>query len=72
MQHYYGKKACQKLNILFRIAFSFDQRRLIMNSFITFRFSNCSIVCMFHSRKLNERINRIYERALRIVCKTIS
>ena len=65
------KKASQKLNALSRIAscMTFDQRRLILNSFITSHFSYCPIVRMFHSRKLNERINHIHERVLRIVYK---
>ena len=65
------KKTSQKLNALSRIAscMTFDQRRLILNSFITSHFSYCPIVWMFHSRKLNERINHIHERALRIVYK---
>ena len=46
---------------------TFDQRTLILNSFITSHFSYCPIVWMFHSRKLNERIDHIHERALRIV-----
>ena len=48
---------------------TFDQRRLTLNSSITSQFSYCPIVWMFHSRKLNERINHIHERALRIVYK---
>ena len=49
---------------------AFDQRTLIWNSFITSHFSYCPIVsAMFHSRKVNERINHIYESALRIVYK---
>ena len=48
---------------------AFDQRRLILNSFITSHFSCCLIVWMCHNRKLNERINHIQERALRVVCK---
>ena len=65
------KKASQKLNALSRIAscMTFDQRRLILNSFITSHFSYCLIVWMFHSRKLNERIDHIHERALRIFYK---
>ena len=64
------KKASQKLNALSRIAsrMTFDQRRMILNPFMTY-FSYCPIVWMFHSRKLNERINHIHERALRIVYK---
>ena len=65
------EKASQKLNALSRIAscMAFDQRRLILNSFIASHFSYCPIVWMFHSTKLNERINQIHERALRIVSK---
>ena len=48
---------------------TFDQRRLILNSFIRSHFPNCPIVWMFHSRNLNERINHIHKRALRIVYK---
>ena len=66
-----SKKAGQKLNALSRIAscMTFDQRRIILNSFITSDSPYCPIVWMFHSRKLNERINHIHERALRIVYK---
>ena len=65
------KKASQKLNALSRIAscVKFDQRRLILNSIITSHFSYCLVVWMFHSRKLNGRINHIHERALRIIYK---
>ena len=31
------------------------------------RFSHCPIVWMFHSRRLNNRINNIHNRALRII-----
>ena len=40
-----------------------------MKSFILTQFSYCPLVWMFHSRKLNNRINSIHERALRIVYK---
>jgi len=65
------KKASQKLNALCRLAYSmtFHQRKLIMNSFILCHFSYCPLIWMFHSRKLNERINKIHERALRVVYK---
>ena len=45
---------------------NFDQRRLIMNSFVICHFSYCPVVWMFHSRKLNARINNLM-RALRVV-----
>ena len=44
-----------------------EQRRLIMNSFIICNFSYCPAVWMFHCRKLNAHINRLHERALRVV-----
>ena len=68
------KKASQKLNALSRIAscMTFDQRRLILNSFIASHFSYCPIVWMLHSRKLNERINHIHLRTLRIGYKDFS
>ena len=40
-----------------------------MNAFITSRFSYCHLVWMFHSRTLNNQINKIHEKALRLVCK---
>ena len=38
-----------------------------MKAFISSEFGYCPLVWMFHSRKLNNRINRLHERALRIV-----
>ena len=65
------KKASQKLNALSRLASSmnFKRRRLIMNSFVICHFSYCPVVWIFHSRKLNARINRLHERALLVVYK---
>ena len=40
-----------------------------MNAFITSQFGYCPLVWMFHSREMNNRINRIHERSLRIVYK---
>ena len=42
-------------------------RKTILKSFILSQFGYCPLVWMFHSRKLNDRINRLHERALRIV-----
>ena len=38
-----------------------------MTSFILSQFGYCPLVWMFHSRQLNNRINNIHERALRLV-----
>ena len=66
------KKASQKLNALSRVAYQldFNQRKLLMNAFITSQFSYAPVVWMFHSRKQNHHINRIHERALRVVYKS--
>ena len=65
------KKASQKLNALLRVVCSltFPQRKLLLNVFITSQFPYIPIVWMFHSRKLNHRINNIHERAFRLVYK---
>ena len=48
---------------------NFEHRRLIINSFVICDFSYCTVTWMFHSRKLNARINRLHERALQVVYK---
>ena len=45
------------------------KRRVIMNAFITSQFYYCPSVWMFHSRTLNNRINKIDEKALRLPYK---
>ena len=37
-----------------------------MKSFVTSQFSYCPLIWMFHSRRLNNKINSIHERALKI------
>ena len=38
-----------------------------MKAFIASEFGYCPLVWMFHSRKLNSRLNELHEKALRIV-----
>ena len=45
----------------------FEQKKRMVNSFATSHFSYCPLVWMFHSRRLNNRINHIHEWALRII-----
>ena len=45
------------------------KRRILMNAFIISQFSYSPLVWMFHSRTLNNRINKTHEKALRIVYK---
>ena len=43
------------------------QRRSIMKAFICSQFGYCPLVWIFHSRKINTRINSLHERVLRVV-----
>ena len=40
-----------------------------MKAFIESHFAYCPLIWMFHSRSLNNKINRLHERALRLVYK---
>ena len=51
------KKASQK----------FDKRKDLMGAFFVSQFSYSPLVWMFHSRKLNKKINELHYRALRMV-----
>ena len=65
------KKASQKLHALARVSRYMDkpQLELTMTSFVMSHFSYCPLVWMFHDRKSNNKINKIHERALRIIHK---
>ena len=58
------KKATQKLYALERIA---QYMSIKQNTFIKSQFSYSLLTWMFHSRKSNNRINRIHESALRTI-----
>ena len=64
-------KASQKLHALSRVRnfMTLKQAKIILKTFILSHFGYCPLVWMFHSRKLNRRINRLHERALRITYK---
>ena len=65
------KTVSTKLHDLARVSniMSRDKLRLLMKAFIESQFSYCPLVSMFHSRTLNNRINRLHERGLRMVYK---
>ena len=71
MLNLFLEKASQKLNALSRLASSlkFEQLKLLLNAFFTSQFFYILVICMFYSRKLNNRINHIHERVLRLVYK---
>ena len=62
-------KASQKLHALARVRnyMNVKQSKILMKTFILSHFGYCPLVWMIHSRSLNNRINRIHERALRLV-----
>ena len=59
----------QKLNALARITkfASPFQRKTLLNSFIKSQFLCCPLIWMFTSKALNQKINRIHEKSLRLV-----
>ena len=61
-------KVSRKIKALGRIAnyMSLEKRRIVMKIFIESQFNYCPLIWMFHSRTIN-KINRLHERALRIV-----
>ena len=62
-------KVSQKLHALSRIGHLMppNRRKDIVNAFVLSQFGYCPLVWMFHSRELNNRINNLHKRALRIV-----
>ena len=65
------KKVSLKLHALARISnfMSQNKLRLLLKAFIESQFGYCPLVWMFHSRSLNNRINSLHKRALRLVYK---
>ena len=63
------KKASQKLHALARITYhmDFEKRRSLMKALVINQFTYCPFIWIFHNRALNNRINRIHKRALRLV-----
>ena len=63
------QKASKKLNALARVTnhMELPKRRILMNAFFKAQFNYCPAVWMFHNRSLNNKINRLHERCLRII-----
>ena len=62
------KKGNLKLHALTRCAkfMSTEKRCLIFKAFIISQFNYCPLVWMFHTKQLNNRINSLHEKALRV------
>ena len=63
------KKASRKLSALSRMSsfLSLNKKIIIIKAFFESQFKYCPLVWMFHSREVNQRINCLHERALRLV-----
>ena len=63
------QKANRKLNALAIVTnyMVLPKRRILMNEFFKAQFNYCPVVWMFHSRSLDNKINRLQERCLRII-----
>ena len=62
-------KVSRKINALGRIAnyMSLKERRIVVKAFTGSQFNYRPLIWMFHSRTINIKINRLRERALRVV-----
>ena len=63
------KKAGLKLNALSRITpyLDFSKKKLLINAFFLSQFNYCQLVWMFHNGTINNKINRLHERCLRLL-----
>ena len=64
-------KANQKLHALIRISkFVTEEKiKILARAFIESQFNHCPLVWMFHCRTTNNRLNKLQERALRLIYK---
>ena len=62
-------RVSKKLHALARISqfMSIHKRRMTLKPFIASEFGYCPFLWMFHSRKLDSPVNKLNERALRII-----
>ena len=63
------KKANSKLSALLRMTkfMTFQKKRTLYKAFVKSQFKCCPLNWMFHGRKTNYKINRLQERALRLI-----
>ena len=63
------RKVSRKLSALGRIAgyLALEKRRMLFKVFIESQFNYCPLIWMLYSRTMNDKINRLCERLLRIV-----
>ena len=63
------RKAGQKIRALARLKnyLTSDQRNLLLNSVVKSQFTYCPLIWMFRSRYLNNALNNVHKRALRLI-----
>ena len=63
------QKANRKLNALARVTnyMGLSKRHILMNTFLKTQFNHCPFIWMFYLRSLNNEINQLHERCLRII-----
>ena len=64
------QKANRKLNALARVTNyrKLSKRRIIMNAFFKAQVNYCPVVWMFNSSSVNNKVIRLHECCLRIIC----
>ena len=60
-----------QLSVLVRLSnfMCTNKKRVLIKAFIESQFGYCPLIWMFHSRGVNNKINHLHERSLRIVYK---
>ena len=62
-------KASRKVNALSRVMpyMNLSKKKKLVSSFFNSQFNYCPLIWMFHSRIINNKINRLHERCLRLL-----
>ena len=62
-------KTSRKLTVLARMSrlLTFENRKTIFKAFVKSQLKYCPLIWMFHNWYMNNKINRLHERALKIV-----
>ena len=63
------KKASRKMHALARVTpfMNLPKKRILLNAFFKSQFNYCPLVWMFHSRTMNNKINKLHERCPQII-----
>ena len=67
----YANNLAKKLSVLARLHnfMSLKQRRVLIKSFFESEFGYRPLRWMYHGRGINNKVNHLHERSLRITCK---